>query len=325
MQDLVEMITRVLSAPFQYLFEPSQRLYWPALLAALAVALLMMALTARRKKDETDPRVAWRRLWHWSTGPSSRLDVKLLWLNAFLKTIIAIPVLLPAAAIAAWFLVVAKLVFGPGAFFSGLSAPWVALIYSVALFIVGDLSRFLLHWCLHHVGWMWRVHQVHHSALVLTPVTIYRSHPLESLLYSVRSALSIGLTTGVCSYLCGPGLTGVEILGVNAFGFFFNFLGANLRHTHVWLSYGRCLEHVFISPAQHQIHHSDALEHRNKNLGSCFALWDWLAGSLVIAGWQCQKLRFGLGYKVANSLWESVMVPFKSTAAMSREHVPPHK
>ena len=39
------------------------------------------------------------------------------------------------------------------------------------------------------------------------------------------------------------------------FGVLFNFAAANLRHSHIWISFGR-FEKIFISPAQHQIHHS---------------------------------------------------------------------
>jgi hypothetical protein len=35
----------------------------------------------------------------------------------------------------------------------------------------------------------------------------------------------------------------------------------NLQHSHVWLSWGRALEHVFVSPALHQIHNSTGPRH----------------------------------------------------------------
>jgi len=40
------------------------------------------------------------------------------------------------------------------------------------------------------------------------------------------------------------------------------------------------LEYIFISPAQHQLHHSVAFEHHDKNFGAALAVWDWLFGSL---------------------------------------------
>jgi sterol desaturase/sphingolipid hydroxylase (fatty acid hydroxylase superfamily) len=36
------------------------------------------------------------------------------------------------------------------------------------------------------------------------------------------------------------------------------------------------LEKLFLSPAAHQIHHSVAIEHYDKNFGVCLAIWDHL-------------------------------------------------
>ena len=69
--------------------------------------------------------------------------------------------------------------------------------------------------------------------------------------------------------------------------------GANLRHSHVKLSYPKILEYLFISPYQHQIHHSIRKEHHNKNLGSKLAVWDWLFGTLILSGSK-KSLRFGI-------------------------------
>jgi sterol desaturase/sphingolipid hydroxylase (fatty acid hydroxylase superfamily) len=70
------------------------------------------------------------------------------------------------------------------------------------------------------------------------------------------------------------------ILGVNIVTAVFYWSGANLRHSHVWLSYGPLLNRVLVSPAQHQIHHSCAPRHHDKNYGEIFALWDWMFGTL---------------------------------------------
>ena len=45
---------------------------------------------------------------------------------------------------------------------------------------------------MHRIPFLWRFHQIHHSAEVLTPLTFHRIHPVESLLYDVRGALVTG-------------------------------------------------------------------------------------------------------------------------------------
>ena len=85
----------------------------------------------------------------------------------------------------------------------------------------------------------------------------------------------------------------MTIFGVNVFSFMFLSFGANLRHSHVKLTYFNWLENILISPFQHQIHHSNNAEHYNKNFGSKLAVWDYLFGTLIHSK-QVGKIQFGL-------------------------------
>jgi len=76
--------------------------------------------------------------------------------------------------------------------------------------------------------------------------------------------------------------------------FLFYFFGANLRHSHVKLKYFSFLEYIFISPYQHQIHHSNNQQHFDSNLGSRLAIWDYLFGTLIKSK-EVKELKFGLG------------------------------
>jgi sterol desaturase/sphingolipid hydroxylase (fatty acid hydroxylase superfamily) len=77
-----------------------------------------------------------------------------------------------------------------------------------------------------------------------------------------------------------PGkVRGYHVLGVDVVGFAFAVLGANLRHSHVWLSYGPFVERLAISPAHHQVHHSVDAKHHDRNFGSALAIWDWMFGT----------------------------------------------
>jgi hypothetical protein len=59
------------------------------------------------------------------------------------------------------------------------------------------------------------------------------------------------------------------------------------------------MEHILISPAQHQIHHSAAKKHFNKNYGSIFALWDWMFGTLYIPE-SYEDLTYGVADRQGN-------------------------
>ncbi|WP_342780243.1 sterol desaturase family protein [Colwellia echini] len=193
----------------------------------------------------------------------------------------------------------------------------IIAIFTLVLFVFDDLTRFLLHYLLHKLPALWEFHKVHHSALVLTPFTIYRSHPVESLLYAFRMVLTQGVVVGVCYYFFGPTLKMYDILGANAFVFAFNVLGSNIRHSHIWLSWGNKIENYFISPAQHQIHHSDQAKHFDKNFGSALAIWDRLFACHIKASTikvkQGEKITYGISvnHQGHNSLAQLYFEPFK--------------
>lgn len=203
----------------------------------------------------------------------------------------------------------------------GVPAWLVAVMFSVALFVTWDLSRFVLHWAMHRVDLLWEFHQVHHSAETLNPMTLYRVHPVERALYQLRGVAVTGVLTGVFFYAFGGAAVQVELLGVNALGVLFNFVGGNLRHSHVRWGWGR-LERWFISPAQHQIHHQRAdapgAVGTHVNYGTWLAVWDRLAGSLARSN-EVEAGPFGLAERDLNhrpdGLLSALFDPMTAAAA----------
>lgn len=165
--------------------------------------------------------------------------------------------------------------------------------FTVFAFIIDDFLRFFHHWCMHKIPWLWRFHKTHHSAKILTPITLYRAHPVEVFISTIRNSLSAGFAVGFFVYFFEAQVSYFQILSVNFFGFAFNFLGSNLRHSHIPISFG-IMETLFISPKQHQIHHSQDKEHYDKNFGVSLSIWDRLMGSLVRSKDVQGKIHFGV-------------------------------
>ncbi|MDG1880191.1 MAG: sterol desaturase family protein [Paracoccaceae bacterium] len=164
--------------------------------------------------------------------------------------------------------------------FSNFSKVWIVLLFTVFVFILDDITKYFVHRWMHKWPILWSLHKVHHSATKLTPLTIYRTHPLEGIVFSLRGAFTQGTSISIFVYLFGNSVDLITILGVNIIVFTFNIAGSNLRHSHIGIRYWNWLEYIFISPAQHQLHHSIAEAHHDKNFGASLALWDWLFGSL---------------------------------------------
>ena len=169
----------------------------------------------------------------------------------------------------------------------------IPLSFTFCYFVLDDFSKFLVHFLMHRIPFLWSFHKVHHSAEVLTPITVFRTHPIEGIIFVIRNAISQGSIIGLFYFITQGNLNLVTILGANLFSFTFHLLGSNLRHSHISISYWKWLEHFLISPAQHQIHHSVNKNHHDKNFGVTFAFWDLLFGSLVFSKGD-QKLTYGL-------------------------------
>ena len=140
-------------------------------------------------------------------------------------------------------------------------------LYTLTVLIAFDLGVFVAHYLQHRVPVLWEFHKVHHSARVLTPITVYRMHPVDDILSGSCVALTVGAVAGTFAWALGGPIGELLVLGVNLGLFLFYVVGYNLRHSHVWLSYPRWLSGLLVSPAQHQIHHSRAPVHFDKNLG----------------------------------------------------------
>lgn len=168
----------------------------------------------------------------------------------------------------------------------------IAVITVIGIAAV-DFSVFFAHYLLHKVPLLWPFHEVHHSAEVLTPITVHRNHPVDELVNGIVYGIVGGLIASTYSSVSGQTVSEFSILGLNIFTFGYYLTVYQLRHSHIWLSYGPVLSHIFISPAQHQIHHSIERKHWNKNYGFTFALWDWMFGSLYVPR-EREEIHFGI-------------------------------
>ncbi len=287
----LENINSSLTELSRYLIDPSQRLYFGYLIGTLILAFVVFIKAKKNPSAKAFIQYLFpKKVW---LAQSAKHDYILLIVNKLIRGLLLAPAIVAIAPIA----------LGVSGFFEssfGIVAPvseqkWIIMLsFTLILFLLDDFSRFFLHYLLHKVPFLWEIHKVHHSAKVLTPITIYRSHPIENYLFACRLAISQGIAIGVAYFLFGPTLSVIEIAGANVFVFAFNFMGSNLRHSHIWLSWGKAWERWFISPAQHQIHHSDNPKHFDTNLGSALAIWDRMAGTLITAD-TVGKINFGVG------------------------------
>ncbi|MEM7259379.1 MAG: sterol desaturase family protein, partial [Pseudomonadota bacterium] len=209
------------------------------------------------------------------THPSVWMDVKLWVVIALIVKLGLFGVLYQAVYMGASFLEWLLDLFWVGR--QGGEAPDLTdrLIYTLVFTLCIDFGFFIMHYCQHKIAWLWAFHKVHHSAAVLTPITANRHHPVDYVIHAA-SAITMGsIATVLFTRLHGTEIDSVTLFNTSAIHFFY-YMTANLRHSHLWLSFGPLISRLFVSPAMHQIHHSIDARHYDRNFGFVFSIWDWL-------------------------------------------------
>ena len=287
----------------EYFINPNKRVFWVYIISSIFLACIYFYYNKKQLRVNLSSK-----LW---LHPSAKLDYYYFFIGYFIKVFMLIPIVISAKTIA---LMVNKQLYLQFDYFENayFSYEEIIVMYTVSLFVVSDFTRYWLHRFLHTIPFLWEFHKIHHSAKVLTPITFYRVHPIENLLFGFRYSLSIGLITGVFIYFFGAMIDIYMVLGVNILVFAFSLMGSNLRHSHVAFSYPKVLERFFISPKQHQIHHS--VKHFDKNFGGYLAIWDYMFGTLAFSK-DVKVLKFGLRKSQMNqynSIWNLLIAPFKN-------------
>jgi sterol desaturase/sphingolipid hydroxylase (fatty acid hydroxylase superfamily) len=171
---------------------------------------------------------------------------------------------------------------------------------------------------------------VHHSAEELTPLSAFRHHPLYTLVDLTVAAVVLGVVQGLLMVFVTGTVDVATLAGINVFFAAFRLTGANLRHSHIWLRYPPWLEHILISPAQHQVHHSLDPRHHDKNYGEVLAIWDWMFGSLYVPDTTERGVAVGLADRAGHLIapphrgpWTVLVVPLAEVfQAMRRRKRP---
>lgn len=303
------------------LFAPDSRFFPPYLLIAFFLAALLFYAN-HRKTPAGERRSLFAYLFDRNSylHPSSLVDIKVTLANRLFTPLLSLTgraaIIFSAQATAA-----ALLGSDTNATARPLEDIGIMTLIGVTLTVTlaSDFTTYWVHRVHHENPVLWPFHKLHHSAERMTPITFSRKHPVYDLIRALSNVAVLGPVQGVIFALFGI-VDVALILGVNAAYAVFHWTGSNLRHSHLWISYGPVLSRVLISPAQHQIHHSCAPEHHDKNYGEVFAFWDWMFGTLYVPeGYE--KLEFGVaatnGQRLPQphpTLREAWMIPFSECA-----------
>jgi sterol desaturase/sphingolipid hydroxylase (fatty acid hydroxylase superfamily) len=133
-----------------------------------------------------------------------------------------------------------------------------------AVVLIVDFLRYWLHRACHRFGFLWRLHEVHHSPGILYSLNVGRFHPLEKLLQWTLDTVPFLLLGVAPEVLAGYFL----IYAVNGL-----FQHSNVRLRSAWLNY------LVAGAELHRWHHARNPRRAVCNFSNTTALWDLVFGT----------------------------------------------
>ena len=155
---------------------------------------------------------------------------------------------------------------------------WAELL--IAVMCLDLMAQYTVHYLLHKVKWMWKLHMVHHSDTKVDATTGTRHHPGDYLLREVFAIVTVVVIGIPVSYYVF-----YRVMTI----FFAYFTHANF-FLPLWLD--KVLSLVLITPNMHKFHHHFERPWTDSNFGNIFSFWDRIFGTMVYD--DPRKVKYGL-------------------------------
>src|SRR5206468_11855622 len=136
-----------------------------------------------------------------------------------------------------------------------------------ATILLRSLATYGVHRLSHAIPLLWRVHRVHHSDTRIDLSTGFRNHPLDlAIAAPCLAAATIAFGFDARTLIFYEAVSVVFALWTHA----------NIRLPD---RLDRRLRALLVTPAMHNVHHTDRREEYDCNYGDVLSLWDQLFGT----------------------------------------------
>ena len=159
------------------------------------------------------------------------------------------------------------------------SSEFLSIFILLFAVLLGDLCTYIQHRIQHKFGFLWDLHEFHHSATEMTMLSKNRGTPLETFLtdpllipFSVLSGLLVNEFM-IQGYVI-PFYMMSFYTALTSFNLF-------LGHSSLKVIYPKPFSYIFMSPALHWLHHSSNPKHYDCNFGQYFCFWDRIFNSYL--------------------------------------------
>ena len=293
----MEILYEYINIIYTNFFNPQKRVFIGYLISAVSISLIWLIFLKKKKTIEALKYIFNKKIF---LSKSSLADYTMFLINTIIMIFLS-PILISQLAIANIIFELLHLQSMIIPLEVSVNLIWtLPILFTLTYFVFDDFTKYITHALMHKIPILWEIHKTHHSARTLTPITVFRTHPIEGVIFILRSSLTQGIIIAIFYFIYGDNINLVTIVGANIFSFWFHLFGSNLRHSHIRINYWPWLEKILISPAQHQIHHSTKKLHFDKNFGVTFAIWDFFFFFLYLSN-KDEQINFGISDKIKSN------------------------
>lgn len=169
--------------------------------------------------------------------------------------------------------------------FESLGITGKALVWIAAL-LAGDFLAYWHHRLSHEINLFWAAHIVHHQSEELNITTVFRVSA-----FAVINRTLFWIWLPILGF--SPAIATSVIVFIGLFQF--------VTHSRLVGKLG-FLEHIFVTPSHHRVHHARNDQYIDKNYGHVFIFWDKMLGTFEP---EVEEPEFGIitGFESSNPFW----------------------
>ena len=168
-----------------------------SLATSFALGFAALAYRRLRRRGRANLRVVSRAILskHFARRESVHADLKLFALSVIFMPAVVGGLVISSNTVAKGVHTVLDGLFGAMSD-PALPALQIKIISTLILFLAYEIGYFVDHYLKHRVSFLWELHKLHHTADALTPLTNFRNHPIDNIVFGYMLAIFIGRRVG---------------------------------------------------------------------------------------------------------------------------------
>ena len=196
----MEIFYQYLETISENFFDPKKRVFLGYLFSAFLISFMWLTFVKKEKIKQSMYKIFDKKIF---MSKSAKADYVLFLLNIIILMFLS-PLLISQLAIAHFVFeyLHSQTILTPLGI--DINYMWmIPIFFTFCYFVLDDFTKYVTHALMHKVPLLWEIHKTHHSARTLTPLTIFRTHPIEGVIFVVRSALTQGIVIATFYYVYG--------------------------------------------------------------------------------------------------------------------------